>query len=275
MTMDPHFNSQPQDSTSKTKVTTQQKKVKKSSLLDLACNRFPDVQRETLFSWILCGDLIINQQICKDPKSLWPLDGIIEKKLPSFVSRGGEKLLPVLKELMIHFPKLNPKDQWILDAGSSTGGFIQVLLMLGAQGVFGVDVGTNQLDYSLRTNPKVKSMEKTNIQAVQLTDLDPIPAFATADLSFRALGPVIPHILSLTSTKTGLFLLKPQFELSFAGVKPPESFTGICSDELGQQVLQKVISTLVTQGLIINHVEPAPIRGSQGNQEFFLYITSR
>ncbi len=234
----------------------------KRPLLTLLENRYPHKTRKELYAAVLCGDVHVQGGFCKNPKEIFPDDALISLHDGSkYVSRGGEKLAPVLDLWQIPVAG----NSWI-DAGASTGGFTDALLQYGAERVFSVDVGYNQLDYRLRQDPRVVVMERTN--AMHLEPLNPQPYGVVGDLSFRSLSGIASHLLSLTSGKIGVFLLKPQFEVD----KTPD-FDGVVRDmgEL-ESICIRTVHNLRSEGVYTYNIEPSSIRGRRGNQEFLLYL---
>lgn len=238
--------------------------MKKQRLLQLAVQQFSDYTEKELFASILCGELITSGEKIKNPKAMVNIDAQLELSKKKYVSRGGLKLERVLK-----YWSLPVKGKRILDAGSSTGGFTDCLLQNGALSVYAVDVGYNQLDYSLRVNPAVVVMEKTNIMSVQ--ELDPKPNWAVADLSFRSLRSAASHILSLTEDARLIALMKPQFELE----NPDDDFDGIIRDP--SQILditRTVIEEMAGEGAFVCKTALSPLTGRKGNQELLLDVRS-
>ena len=136
--------------------------MRKLSLLDIVSRRFPETHRDVLYTKIMCGEVLVGGEKISNPSSKVFIDSeikIVEKK---FVSRGGVKLEAALDGWN---PAINEKI--ILDAGSSTGGFTDCLLQRGAGKVYAVDVGYNQLAYSLRTDKRVNVLEKCNIMHIK------------------------------------------------------------------------------------------------------------
>lgn len=125
-----------------------------------------------------------------------------------FVSRAGEKLDGALKEF-----EMDVAGRSCLDAGASTGGFTDVLLRRGAEKVIAVDVGYGQLDWSLRNDPRVTVMERTNVRRLSGDDLPFAPGLLVADLSFISLTVALERLLRTTPTlREAVVLVKPQFE---------------------------------------------------------------
>ncbi len=237
-------------------------KVKKVSLLKLLAKCYPEISRETLFSSILCGDIRVNGGIIRDSKELIPVDAHISMERKRYVSRGGGKLETAFNAW--HFPV---EGKVFIDAGSSTGGFTDFLLQHGAAGVHCVDVGYNQLDYSLRNNPKVYVHERTNI----LSFINPNPEAdaAVGDLSFRSLSGAVHHVLLQTREKWGIFLLKPQFEIQ----NPGKDFDGVLYDKNEvRTVVQETLVSLADEGIQVIAVVPSAVQGTRGNQEYLCHL---
>ncbi len=234
----------------------------KKTLLDLLVQQHPNQRRDTLYARIICGDVRVGGERCKNPKeNIDTQHPITIEENHAYVSRGGEKLAHALEEWKV--PVANKV--WI-DAGASTGGFTDALLRKGATLVYSVDVGYNQLDYRLREDSRVVVMERTN--AMHLGALDPQPDGVVADLSFRSLRGVAKHLLTLTKDRCGIFLLKPQFE-----IEQTESFTGVITDNnLIQEVCTKTIANLEEEGVHTAKVLESPIQGRKGNREFLLSL---
>lgn len=182
---------------------------------------------------------------------------------PRFVSRGGEKLAGALAAFGLDVTGLVA-----LDAGASTGGFTDCLLQAGAARVYAVDVGYGQLDYRLRTDPRVVVMERTNLR--YLTSLPEPIDIATLDLSFISLTKVLEPVRRLL--RPGglvLALVKPQFEAC------PEEVGrgGVVRDPLVHAAtLGRVAAWAVNHGYRVRGLITSPVRGADGNREFFLLL---
>ncbi|MDC7238814.1 MAG: TlyA family RNA methyltransferase [Spirochaetales bacterium] len=237
--------------------------MKKKRLLQLALARFEDYTEKEIYASILCGEVLCNREKIRDPKAMVPSDADLELTRKKYVSRGGLKL-----ERVLDFWRMPVEGKIVLDAGCSTGGFTDCLLQKGARSVYAVDVGYNQLDYSLRTNPAVVVMEKTNIMSIEV--FDPVPHWAVADLSFRSLRSAAAHILKLTSESRLIALMKPQFELE----DPDEDFDGIIRDP--RQILEitaKVVGEMAEEGAYVSRAALSPVTGRKGNQELLLDVS--
>ena len=183
-----------------------------------------------------------------------------------YVSRGAFKLLPAIKK---YTPDL--KGEIGLDVGSSTGGFTEVMLELGAQKVYAVDSGTNQLHYKLRTDSRVVSMEKTNAKNLTVKDIPEGIDVFTMDVSFISVRVIIPSLLKLFSNNSfGYILVKPQFELPRELV---EEGGVIRTAGLRQKAIDDV-KTFIADNTSwkVLEVISSPIKGPKGNQEYILCI---
>lgn len=188
-----------------------------------------------------------------------------------YVSRGAYKLLKALEV----FP-LDVKNRVCIDAGSSTGGFTQVLLLNEAAMVYAVDCGTNQLDFKLRSDSRVITMENTRIQDLQKADLQPLPEVAVMDVSFTSCMPLVCHLFNVLEIKEAAVLIKPQFEYkrlqSVLGLSG--NFNGVvqCEDEK-QKILNHVCREIQNAGITLA-AEPteSPITGTYGNTEYLVYL---
>lgn len=183
-----------------------------------------------------------------------------------YVSRGGLKLEKALSVFDISVENL-----LTLDIGASTGGFTDVMLQSGAQKVYAVDVGTNQLVWKLRQDPRVESMEQYNFRYAQLEDFKfGQPEFASIDVSFISLS-LILHPLSNILKEKGkvVALIKPQFEAGREQIGK----NGIIKDaRVHLKVLGKVMDFAVSSGFSIKGLDYSPIQGGHGNIEFLAYL---
>ena len=183
-----------------------------------------------------------------------------------FVSRGGDKLDPALERFGI-----DVRGAVCLDAGCSTGGFTDCLLQRGASRVYAVDVGYGQFAWSLRSDPRVVLMERTNIRRVDAAALDPRPTVIVADLSFVSLGSILPSLVLLAAAPRADFVLlvKPQFEVAAA-----ETERGIVvSQEIRSRAIAKVDAAVRRCGLSVAATVESSIRGAEGNVEYLMHAT--
>lgn len=185
---------------------------------------------------------------------------------PRFVSRGGEKL----EGAFAAFPGWTVEGLVCLDVGSSTGGFTDCMLQHGARRVMAVDVGTNQLAYSLRTDPRVWVRENFNARNMAVADLPERPERAVTDVSFISLKLILPPMADVLLPGGEIVsLVKPQFEAG-RGQAPG----GVVSDpDVRKRVLDDIVAFgTQTLGLEILGTAESPIRGREkGNMEYLAY----
>jgi len=182
-----------------------------------------------------------------------------------YVSRGGVKLEAALKAFSIDVQGLA-----ILDVGASTGGFTDCLLQHGAKRVFAVDVGYGQLAWSLRNDPRVAVLERTNIRHLSVLTIEEDLDGAVIDTSFISLRIVVPATLRhLKKNSFLLTLIKPQFE---AG-KGMIGKGGVVRDvELQKRVVAELTEFFIGLGLEVQGTMESPITGAKGNREYFAYL---
>jgi 23S rRNA (cytidine1920-2'-O)/16S rRNA (cytidine1409-2'-O)-methyltransferase len=182
-----------------------------------------------------------------------------------FVGRGGHKLEAALDRFGVDVTGLR-----VVDAGASTGGFTDCLLQRGAVHVWAVDVGRNQLHERLRGDPRVTSMERTDIRSVTAASVGgPVP-LVVGDLSFISLTAVAPHLAGLLAADGELVVLvKPQFEAERAAVSRGR---GVISDpDVWRGAVDAVDAALAATGASMMGIMPSPIRGAEGNVEFLVH----
>ena len=181
-----------------------------------------------------------------------------------YFSRGGLKL----EKALDHFA-IPVAGRIALDVGASTGGFTDCLLQRGAAKVYAVDVGTNQLAWKLRSDPRVVSMEKTNIRDVTRTEIPEPIDLIVCDVSFIGLRTALPAALALAATAAHLVaLIKPEFEVGKGRVGKG----GIVREpELHKEVVDTISAWLAAQeGWTVLGVVDSPITGADGNREFLI-----
>ncbi len=179
-----------------------------------------------------------------------------------YVSRGGVKLAAALD----HF-HLDVTGRICLDVGASTGGFTEVLVLRGAQRVYAVDVGRDQLHPCLRGRSDIVSMEETDIRTLDPARLADKPELATVDVSFISLKLVLPAVGKILNPRAKLVaLIKPQFEAGRRDIKK-----GIVRDAaVHSAVCNDIGAFLSALGWRIGGIAPAAIPGGAGNLEFFI-----
>ncbi|WP_375409229.1 TlyA family RNA methyltransferase [uncultured Methylobacterium sp.] len=180
-----------------------------------------------------------------------------------FVSRGGVKLTAALDAF-----GLDPDGCVCLDVGASTGGFTDAVLARGAEHVYAVDVGRDQLHASLRGHPRVTSLEGTDARALDRTLIPRPPALVAIDVSFISLRLVLPALAPLLDVGAGLAaLIKPQFEAGRERV----GRGGIVRDAaIHDAVCAEIESLLAGLGFAVLGLIPSPVTGGDGNREFLV-----
>jgi 23S rRNA (cytidine1920-2'-O)/16S rRNA (cytidine1409-2'-O)-methyltransferase len=223
--------------------------------------------REQAKRLILAGEVRSGDTVIAKPSHKLPLDAPLEvRERPKFVGRGGLKLEGALDAFGI-----DPAGWVCLDVGASTGGFTDCLLQRGAVRVHAVDVGTNQLVWKLRNDPRVIVKEQFNARHMVPEDIGEKVRLAVMDLSFISLTKVLPAVFSVLDEQGSVVcLIKPQFELQREDI----SKGGIVRDpSLHERAIEK-IRRFVTeeQGKEWRGLIPSPITGTDGNQEFLAWI---
>lgn len=188
-----------------------------------------------------------------------------EAAVDHYVSRGAHKLLGALAA----FPLCEVAGRDCLDAGASTGGFTQVLLERDAARVMAVDVGYGQLAWSVRTDPRVHAIERTNVRSLTAAALPFRPSLVVADLSFIPLELVLPALADVSVTDCDLLLMvKPQFEVGRKAVGH-----GVVRDPaLRARAVLGVAAAGVNLGLRVVGVSASPLPGPRGNVEYFCWL---
>ncbi|RRK11027.1 TlyA family RNA methyltransferase [Lactiplantibacillus garii] len=187
------------------------------------------------------------------------------KPMP-YVSRGGLKL-----EKALHSFNIDVRDKTVLDIGSSTGGFTDVMLQNGAKLSYALDVGSNQLVWKLRQDPRVVVMEHTNFRYSKLADFkDGQPSFASIDVSFISLHLILPPLHAIIENGGEVVaLIKPQFEAGRENVGKH----GIVRDPaVHTAVLNDIVDFAVSAGYNVLGLDYSPIKGGEGNIEFLVHL---
>lgn len=241
--------------------------MKKQRLDQLVFDRGLTESRERAKTSIMAGLVFVNGQRCDKPGTPVAEDAVIEVKgeaLP-YVSRGGLKLEKALK--VFHF---DPAGLICADCGASTGGFTDVLLQNGAKKVFAIDVGYGQLAWSIRSDPCVVVMERTNVRYVTPDMLDETPQLAVMDLSFISVRLVLPVVRELLPDGGHVIcLIKPQFE---AG-KEKVGKKGVVREKATHvEVVRGLLDFAPTAGLTPLGLDFSPIRGPEGNIEYLALL---
>jgi 23S rRNA (cytidine1920-2'-O)/16S rRNA (cytidine1409-2'-O)-methyltransferase len=223
--------------------------------------------REQAKRLILAGEVMTGTtRIAKPSTKLDTYADLSVREKPKYVGRGGLKLEGALKEFNI-----DPTGMTCLDCGASTGGFTDCLLQGGAVKVHAIDVGTNQLVWKIRNDPRVVVKEKFNARYMMPDDIGEQVDLAVTDVSFISLTKILPPLFSVLKAGGKIIcLIKPQFELQRDDI----SKGGIVRDpELHQRAVDK-IHDFVTQKLNREwiSVTDSPITGTDGNKEFLALL---
>lgn len=240
--------------------------MSKTRLDQLLVQRELADSRTAAQAMIMAGEVRSNDQVLLKPGQQVADDiklDIMER--PRYVSRAGEKLASVADELELNF-----KNKVVLDAGSSTGGFTDFALQNGAALVYAVDVGTGQLAYRLRQDPRVVSMERTDIRKVMPDHLRPRPDIAVVDLSFISLSHVLPYIAELVKPKGHIVaMMKPQFETDKATA---DKFKGIIDDAEERDQIMRDFEKAIDGNFNIIKAADSGVPGAKGNLERFYLL---
>lgn len=217
---------------------------------------------------IMAGDVYVNgQKADKAGFEVEDADQIeVRGAVCPYVSRGGLKLEKALRDFGV-----DPTGYVCSDSGASTGGFTDCLLQQGASKVFAIDVGYGQLAWKIRSDPRVVVMERTNIRYVTPEDLGEPLDLSVVDVSFISLKLVLPVIKSLLKpTGQVLCLIKPQFE---AG-KEKVGKKGVVRDPaVHEEVLRSFLSLADELGFTIRNLTFSPVKGPEGNIEFWGHLS--
>ncbi|MCL2071674.1 MAG: TlyA family RNA methyltransferase [Oscillospiraceae bacterium] len=208
------------------------------------------------------GKVTVNGRVCSKPSYPVEANDLIEVSggaaVLKYVSRGGLKLEHSLKVFDIELDELV-----CLDVGASTGGFTDCMLQNNAKRVYAVDVGTSQLDVSLRENERVVSMEQCDIRNAVLPEK---ADFIGVDVSFISLKHIIPHLgRFLKNGGKSVMLIKPQFESG-------KRHKGLISDKKVRDKIADDISLFAEKcGFNVKGLIESPVTGKSGNREFLMY----
>jgi 23S rRNA (cytidine1920-2'-O)/16S rRNA (cytidine1409-2'-O)-methyltransferase len=232
--------------------------------LDVAMlNRQLVESREKAQALILSGKVTVDGQKAGKPGHSVEESALIEIAEPlKYVSRGGLKLDAALT----HFG-IDPTGKICMDVGTSTGGFTDCLLQHGAARVHCVDTGAGQIDWKLRTDPRVILHERLNARYLKMSDIGEPVQLITCDVSFISVTLLIPALAPLLAPGGGwIVLVKPQFEVGRELVGKG----GIVRDPAAQQAAcDKIAAALAKAGFVTKLIE-SPILGVEGNREFLL-----
>ncbi|WP_163328211.1 TlyA family RNA methyltransferase [Desulfurobacterium thermolithotrophum] len=225
--------------------------------------------RERAKALIMAGKVLVNGQVVDKAGASVPPDAVIEIKgddIP-YVSRGGLKLETAIKEF-----ELKVEDFTCLDIGASTGGFTDCLLQHGAKKVYAVDVGRGQLDWKLRNDERVISIEQFNARYLTEKEVPEKVDLVVIDVSFISLTKILPVAKKFLKENGKIVaLIKPQFELT---KKEVDKGKGVIKDpELHKKAIEKILNFSREIGLYPENLTLSKPRGPKGNKEFLVLLS--
>ena len=224
---------------------------------------------------ILAGHVKINDEyITKAGFQINPAKeyDIVVKSMP-YVSRGGFKLKKALDAF-----NFSPKDRICLDAGASTGGFTDCLLQNGAKFVYAADVGYGQLYWKIRSDKRVKTIERTNLKICNFNEIysdgEVVADLLVSDLSFISLTKVLENLKKLLKPEFHemICLIKPQFE---AGKEKVEKGGVVRDKKVHKEVIENVVDFAKNLGYKINGLTYSSIKGPSGNIEYLVWLSTK
>lgn len=227
--------------------------------------------REKAKRAIMAGLVIVNEQKIEKAGTQIKIDEEPEIRIKGqvlpYVSRGGLKLEKAIKEFGLDF---NGKK--VLDVGSSTGGFTDCSLQNGAEYVYAVDVGTNQLDWKLRTDGRVLSLENMHIKDLTLEDLNENKVdYIVMDVSFISITKVLEHLVKFMKPEAKIMaLIKPQFEVGRENIEKGGIVKNLAKHKMA---IENVVANANKNGLHLERLDYSPITGGKGNVEYISLLS--
>lgn len=223
--------------------------------------------REKAKTLIMAGQVYVDGQKADKPGDTFSDDAAVEvrgKGLP-YVSRGGLKLEKAMREFGLQL-----QGRTCMDIGASTGGFTDCMLQNGAQRVYSVDVGYGQLAWSLRTDPRVVNLERTNARYLTREQVPEEIDFFSVDVSFISLTLILPAVRPLLAEHgQAVCLIKPQFEAGREKVGKK----GVVRDKaVHEEVIEKIRSFALENGFSVLGLTFSPVKGPEGNIEYLIYL---
>ena len=222
--------------------------------------------RERAKEMIISGSISVNGKSVKKPSDeVAETDEIVSAESDIYVGRGALKLEKAAKEFELDF-----NGRVCLDIGASTGGFTDYMLQHGAEKVYAVDVGHDQLAESLVGDPRVISMEGTDIRSVTADDIGGQADFISVDVSFISLNKILPKVYELLADgASAAVLIKPQFEAGRSDIGKH----GIVKDrKVHFRILSEIDSFAVSIGFITEKYTYSPVKGGSGNIEYLVKL---
>ena len=223
--------------------------------------------RERAKAIVMSGSVYVSGKRAEKPGIQVDDEALVEiRGAPVYVSRGGQKL-----EKALNFFAISPEGKVCIDCGASTGGFTDCLLKKGARVVYAVDVGYGQLAWGVRSDPRVVTMERTNIRHVTADMFNIKPELAVIDVSFISLSLVLPVVRQLlTEDGEAVCLIKPQFEAGREHVGKK----GVVRDpDTHRKVLEDFLCNSERSEFVLKGLTHSPVRGPEGNIEYLAWIS--
>lgn len=223
--------------------------------------------RDRACELIRLGRVCVNGGVCTKPaRKVTSADVLeVDDEGRDFVSRGGVKLEHAMQAFSLSCDGLV-----CADIGASTGGFTDCLLRRGAAKVYAIDVGRDQLDPRLRADPRVVSLEETNVRDITPETLGDTPVFMTTDVSFISLRTIFADLAALLPDGATLVaLIKPQFEAGRADIGKNGVVT---NPRVHERVLRDVCTDALSEGFSLQDLTFSPIRGPAGNIEYLAHF---
>lgn len=242
-------------------------KIKKERLDVLLVEQGFFESRENAKRHIMSGVILVNDFPMDKAGTKVPRDAKIRIKghIMPYVGRGGYKLEKALQVFSI-----DVTHKIVADIGASTGGFTDCALQNGADKVYAIDVGYNQLDWKLRQDPRVINLEKTNIKDVTVASLGEQVDLIVTDISFISVLKIMPAARSILKKDGAMvILIKPQFE---AGREKVGKGGIIRDPKIHEEVIETVIQHALEEGFATAGLTYSPIKGGSGNIEFLAYL---
>ncbi len=223
--------------------------------------------REKAKALIMAGQVYVENQKADKPGDTFPEDAPIEVrgKGLAYVSRGGLKLEKAMGEFPIAL-----EGKVCMDVGASTGGFTDCMLQNGARKVYAVDVGYGQLAWTLRNDPRVVNLERTNARYLTREQIPEAIQFFSVDVSFISLGIILPAVRPLLAEGArAVCLIKPQFEAGREKVGKK----GVVRDrKVHEEVICRIQELALENGYSVLGLTFSPVKGPEGNIEYLIYL---
>jgi 23S rRNA (cytidine1920-2'-O)/16S rRNA (cytidine1409-2'-O)-methyltransferase len=242
---------------------------KKSRLDQVLVTRGFFDSREQAQRAIMAGEIKVGTRVAaKASELIAPEAEVSVAAVPKYVGRGGLKL-----EGALDFFGIDAAGKMALDIGASTGGFTDCLLQRGAAKVYAVDVGHDQLAWKIRKDPRVVVLEKINARSLSREDIPEPVDICVIDVSFISLTLILPNAFDLiTPDGVIIALIKPQFELERTDIGRGGL---VRAPELHEKAKTKIVNFVTHLGHPVIGITPSAIKGTDGNQEFFICLQKR